>query len=402
MPTIGIHELTPGQTVARDVVTPDGRVLLASGGKIEPWHINLFRGLGLTSVDVTDAAQDDTLEAAAAYAREFFAFVNPDHPALLELFALSAEMLAKRMNEGWRLPSFAERRAENVEHLQDSFPMELVTVDKIVTRETQLASFPDIYLKLRQEMQSPGASMNRLAELISQDMTLTAKILKLANSPLYGFSEPVESIARAVAIIGMQELNTLAMGITAINYFKGIPPELVNMTTFWRHSMSCAILSHVLAKAIGESNLERYFIAGLLHDAGQLILFKDMPYVSSEMLLHARENILPVVEAEQVVFGFTHTDVGQRLLEQWQFPEPLSMLINYHHNPMDAPNPKEAAVIHVANEFACAMDMVAGGMYVLPGFDERAWDLLGIPASSVRLIISEFEVQAEDLFKAFF
>ena len=92
----------------------------------------------------------------------------------------------------------SERMAQNVEHLSDVLPAGEATAEQIVRHETDLASFPEVSLRLKAEVESPKATITTLAQLISQDMSLSAKLLKLANSPLYNFSEPVESIQRAV------------------------------------------------------------------------------------------------------------------------------------------------------------------------------------------------------------
>ncbi len=402
MPTIGINELKPGVIVAEAVVSRDGRVLLAAGGKVEARHVALFKGLGVSGVVAAGGAGGAHDEAAAGYVRDYFVFLNPDSPVVNELFSYAAQAVARRMESGWTLPSLAERRAENVEHLSDVLPMETADPDKIVDHEVQLASFPDVYFKLRQEMDSPTGSVQSLAEIITRDVSLTAKLLKLANSPIYSLPEPVESIARAIAVIGTNELSTLALGVSTINYFKGIPKELIDMAAFWRHSVSCAIFAHILAKALGEQNTERFFIAGLLHDVGRLILFKEMPYASSEALLHARENSLPIVEAERAMLGFTHTDLGRSLLARWDFPPQITVLVNQHHDPMSAPSPREAAIVHLADFFANVAGVAAGWLYVLPPLDEKAWELTGLPPSSARRVMSDFESQAEKTFSAFF
>ncbi|MBI4806028.1 MAG: HDOD domain-containing protein [Desulfovibrio sp.] len=402
MPTIGIKQLQPGATTAKDVTSPDGRVLLAKGCTIEPWHLGLFQGLGITDVEIEDPNAQKRRDQAIDYVREFFAFVNPDNPTVISLYNFAVDLVEQKLDQGWSLPSLSVRRAENVEHLADVFPMEIVKPERIVDHETKLASFPDVYFRLRKEIDTQKASVNRLGALVSQDVGLASRLLKLVNSPMYAVAKPVESIDRAISIIGINELSTLALGISAINYFKGIPPELIDMATFWRHSISSGIFANILAKAMGEKNTERFFIAGLLHDAGRLILFKEMPYASSDALIFARENVLPIVEAEQTVFEFTHTSVSEHLLRQWNFPPQLSDLINFHHDPLSASNPREAAVIHVADVFANAMDIATGGMYVLPQFEEKAWDLLGIPADSVANICREHETQVDQTVKAFF
>jgi HD-like signal output (HDOD) protein len=388
--------------VASDVVTEQGRVILQRGKKVESFHLQLLKGLCIEAVEIEAPSGDsDREEQAAAYARDFFAFVNPDSQVMIELFRFATGLVGARLAEGWIPPSLSERRAQNVEQLEDVFPVEFADPARIVAHETELTSFPDIYFKLKEEAESPKASVRTLTDLVSRDMGLTAKLLKLANSPLYGLPESVESIERAIAIIGIQELSTLALGITAINYFHGIPPELVDMRRFWRHSISTGLIAKIIANAIGEMKNERFFIAGLLHDCGRLILFKKLPYASTEALLYARENFVPIVEAERTVFEFTHTDLSTELLANWQFPKHIAELINFHHNPQDGPDPRLNAVVHVADIMANAVDIAADGMYVLPPFDEAAWNALGLPPSAVGRVMTAFETEVMETMRAF-
>ena len=406
MPSIPITALQPGMVAAKDVATPEGRILLHREGVVEPWHIQLFAGLNIASVEIAEVEDQDTAELrekAIDYVQQFFAFVNPDSRPMIELFTYVVELVTSRLaNEGWKLPNPSELRAENVEHLADVFPMEIVEPKRIVAHESELASFPDTYFKLRQEIDSPKASVQSLSALVSQDISLSAKLLKLVNSPMYGYAEPVESIERAVSLVGIKELSTLALGVTAINYFQGIPKELIDMRAFWRHSIFCGILAKILAHSLGEKQVERFFIGGLLHDVGRLILFKKMPYASTEALLYARTNMVPIVEAERTAFGFIHTDVSTYLLEQWKFPKHLAYLINFHHDPMRAEEPRLAAIIHAADAFANAVQIAGGGMYIQPEFSDEAWDLLQFPSGMVRHVMSEFEIQGEAIVQALF
>ncbi|MDQ7833126.1 MAG: HDOD domain-containing protein [Desulfovibrionaceae bacterium] len=410
MPRIPLDAITPGTVPAADVVTPDGRLVLPAGTVFEARHLDVCRRLGVTGVDVDDspgenapdqAAIDAHLDDAANYAADFFAFLDPDHPVVLALFRHVAAAVARDMASGKRLPSLDERRAVNVEHLADVMPMEIAAPARLVAHETELASFPDIYFQLKEEMESPRSSVGRITALISRDVSLSAKLLRLANSPLYNFSGAVESIDRAVALIGMDQISTLALGVTAINYFKGIPPELVDMRSFWRHAVSCGLLAKLLANAVGVNNVERFFVEGLLHDVGRLILFKKMPYASTDALLYARENRVPVVEAERVAFGYIHTDVSRPLLTHWRFPSGISDGINHHHDPAEAKNPQQAAIIHVADLMANAMEIAAGNLYVLPPFDPAAWELLGLDMPRLSGIVAEFEEQAANTVNAF-
>lgn len=402
MSRIPINAVTPGMIAASDIKSPDGRLLLAAGQKLEKWHLKLFMGLGLDAVDIANAAEEPgCLEDAAEYVRDFFAFLDPDHPVILALYRHVTEAVARKLGGDGGLPSLDERRAVNVEHLADVMPMEIAAPAKLAAHETELASFPDVYFRLKEEMDSPRSSMTRITSLISRDVSLSAKLLRLANSPLYSFSGAVETIDRAVALIGMDQITTLALGVTAINYFKGIPRELVDMRSFWRHAVSCGLLAKLLAAAAGVNHAERFFVEGLLHDVGRLILFKKMPYASTDALLYARENRVPQVEAERTTFSYIHTDVSRHLLAHWSFPPALCDVINNHHDPLQAEARPQAAILHLADLFANAMEIASGNLYVLPPFEPQAWELTGIIPEKLPLLFADFEAQAEKTLSAF-
>ncbi|QLA19152.1 HDOD domain-containing protein [Desulfolutivibrio sulfoxidireducens] len=402
MSRIAIDAIKPGMIAASDIQSPDGRIILPAGQKMEPWHLKLLAGLGLEAIEIEDPAADASrLEEAAEYTRDFFAFLDPDHPVILALFRHVAGAVAQDLAQGKVLPSLDERRAINVEHLSDVMPMEIAAPARLAAHETELASFPDVYFRLKEEMDSPRSSVTRITGLIGRDVNLSAKLLRLANSPFYNFSGTVETIERAVALIGMEQITTLALGVTAINYFKGIPHELVDMRSFWRHAVSCGLLAKLLASVAGVNNAERYFVEGLLHDVGRLILFKKMPYASTDALLYARENRVPMVEAERATFAYIHTDVSHPLLRHWSFPAGMCDAINHHHDPLEAENPRQAAVIHMADLFANAMEIASGNLYVLPPFEPAAWERVGIAPQRLPDLFSDFAAQAGQTLSVF-
>ncbi|QJB56105.1 HDOD domain-containing protein [Pseudodesulfovibrio sp. zrk46] len=399
-----LDELTAGMVLASDLKAEDGRLLFKSGTELEERHLTLLERVGVSSAEVEDTCElsDETLCEVEDYVREFFLYVDPDFPPSIELFRVVLELTGKAVAGGWTLPDVAERRAASVEHMADLFLKGMGSPETIVKHETELASFPDVYFRIREVLEDDSASADRIAQVVSTDMSLAAKLLKLVNSPLYGFPSTIDSVSRAVALVGAKELSTLALGISAINYFKDIPPELVDMKSFWRHSITCGIFAKIIASAQTGLSPERFFIAGLLHDVGRLIMFKKLPYASTEAMLFARENSIPLVEAERSVLDFCHTDISAPLLKSWQFPEGLSDMINYHHSPMAFPNPLEPAIIHVADNLANAVQVAEGGMYVLPGFDEDAWTLLGLDEGFLDRAVEDYRQQIDTILTAFF
>jgi HD-like signal output (HDOD) protein len=399
-------ELTAGMVLASDLKASDGRLLFKAGTEIEERHIELLKRVGVAEVDVEAGVcelSDGMLLEIEDYVRDFFLYVNPDSEPVVEMFRISLALTGDAVARGWCLPDIIQRRASNVEHMEDLFLKGMGSPETIVMHEAELASFPDIYFRIKEVLEDDSASATRIAKVVSTDMSLAAKLIKLVNSPLYGFPQTIDSISRAVALVGAKELSTLALGISAINYFKDIPPELVDMKKFWRHSITCGILAKILAATQIGLSPERFFIAGLLHDVGRLIMFKKLPYASTEAMLFARENSIPLVEAERSTMDFCHTDISRPLLEAWKFPEGLSNMINFHHNPMEFPNPLEPAIIHLADNLTNAMEIAQGGMYVLPGVDEQAWEILGIQADPVlRDAVEQCQEQIDTILSAFF
>ena len=405
MRNVRLDELEPGMILAEDLTASDGRLLFKAGVELEDRHIDMLRRVGVDEVSVQPPMAElspEQLGDVEDYVREFFLYADPDFPPSVELFRIMLEQTGRAVAQGWELPSLDQRRAVNVEHMEDLFFTGLGDPEAIVQHEASLASFPDIYFRIREALDDKTASADRIAEVVSADMSLTAKLIKLVNSPLYSFSQEIDSVSRAVALAGAKELSTLALGISAINYFKDIPPELIDMRTFWRHSITCGVFAKIVASRHPGLAPERFFTAGLLHDVGRLILFKKLPYASTEAMLFARENTIPLVEAEREVVGFTHTDVSKPLLVSWSFPAPLADLVNFHHEPMAAPNPMEAAVVHLADNLANAAEISQGGMYLLPGIQKDAWNQLSLSPDALPEVMDECQSQIDVILNAFF
>lgn len=394
------EHLVPGMVLARDVMGADESLLRARGHALTEADIELFAQMRLPSVHVSTKSVADLdqwlLASTQEHVRRFFVYVDSDNPYFEELYRLCVRRVLTLRAAGKPIACAEEIAASSVEHLADVFFRSDLTLDKLVLHETELASFPDIYFRLKEILDNPLSSAKDIAAVVSTDVALAGKLLKLVNSPLFGLSARVDTIERAVSLVGAKELSTLALGITAISFFKDIPPELVNMKTFWRHSLSCGIFAKLIATRT-KLPAERMFIAGLLHDAGRLVLFKDQPYASTQALLFARSNFLPLMEAEQEIFGFDHAAVGGRLLEAWAFPQSLSALVAGHHAPMEAAVPAAAAAVQLADILANAAAIGTTGLFVLPPMDEAAMSASGIAPGDLKNILADHDALIAEL-----
>ncbi|MFN2349570.1 MAG: HDOD domain-containing protein [Thioalkalivibrio sp.] len=272
----------------------------------------------------------------------------------------------------------------------------------LIREHLQLASLPDVYHRIEEVVNDPASSFNAMAQLIELDPALTAQILRLANSSLYSFPYKIQSVSRAVSIIGTQQLRDLVLAATVIRFFNQIPLGQVNMEEFWRHSIACAVVSRAIATFRREPNVERFYVCGLLHDLGRLIIFLHLQEKLGMLLKHRDDSGDLLYRVEQQNLGFDHAVLGGTLLEFWRLPPVFSEAVRYHHNPEEAGNyPIEAAVVHVADSIANALRMGSSGERFVPPIDPVAWNRLSIPEANLEQVIAYTEQhyqQAVDVF----
>lgn len=261
-----------------------------------------------------------------------------------------------------------------------------------------LVSPPDVYVKVFDLMESPTATADEMGLIISQDPSLTARLLKIVNSPFYNFRSRIDTVSRAVAVVGLRELYSLVVAVSAVKSFSAIPNDVVNMDTFWRHSIYCGIISRLLAKRCNVLHTERLFIAGLLHDIGSLVIYNRVPDIAKKNLVIAEGDEEKLFTTEIEELGFSHAELGGELLKQWSLPESLQEAVACHHEPGCATRAKmEAAIVHIANVLANQSELGAFCEAKVPAseINEAAWHATGLDKESFdrEEIIGEAGVQ---------
>lgn len=221
-----------------------------------------------------------------------------------------------------------------------------------------LVSPPEVCIKLLDLVDSPKSTAHEIGEVISSDPNLAARLLKLVNSSFYNYSGRIDTLSRAIAIVGTRELYSLAVSVSAIRAFSKIPAEIINMDSFWRHSLFCGIIARQLAKRCGILHPERLFVSGLLHDIGALVSFARAPQKARELLMIAEGDEQTLSYVERKEYGFDHAELGGMLAEMWKLPDTLVESISCHHNPMEAICSKQqASIIKIADLLADRSEM---------------------------------------------
>jgi HD-like signal output (HDOD) protein len=273
-----------------------------------------------------------------------------------------------------------------------------LTPETLVNKSLELVSPPSTYTQLDELIKDPNSSAEDISDVINTDPALVTRLLKVVNSPFYGFPSQINTISRAITIIGTRELTHLVLATAVIDAFKGIPSELINMSEFWRHSLASAIAAKYLAKACGQRATERYFISGLLQNIGSLVIYQSVPELAREAINSAKFGHEIIYQAEQRILGFDHTDVGQALVKAWRLPNSLEEVVKCHHSPSQAVNfPLEVAVVHVADILVSAAQFGHSGDAHVPPLDPDAWDLLGLDLNVIPDLLQELANQLDEL-----
>jgi HD-like signal output (HDOD) protein len=226
-------------------------------------------------------------------------------------------------------------------------------------------------------------------------------LLKLVNSAFFALPSKVDSITRAVALIGGRELSALAMGLSVIRFFKGIPATVMDMKNFWLHSVACGIFARILAHRGSELSEELFFLGGLLHDIGRLIMFSEYPRVSAYTIDVAKKRKVPLVIVEREILGYDHSQVTGLLLQKWEFPKSLQTMIRYHHTPLISRTPMDSAIILTADIMSIALGFGFSGNPCIPAFEKEVWEATNLSPSVLNLSIKQADRQISETLQSF-
>ncbi|QXE90655.1 HDOD domain-containing protein [Geomonas subterranea] len=278
-----------------------------------------------------------------------------------------------------------------------------LSVEHMVDDVSTIHSLPLFYSQLSEAIDHPRSSIGDIAKIIAEDQGLTARILKLANSPLFGYFSKIDTITQAVTIIGVLQVRDLALALSVMDVFKGIPEDLVNMEQFWKHSIATGLAARLLATSQRESNLERFFVAGILHDVGRLVMYVKVPEICLELLEHCRATGTLLHRAERERLGFDHAEVGSALLKRWKIPPRVAEPVGTHHDCGKGDQyPREGAILHFADLIAHALQIGNSGEIFVPELDHGVWERLQISSFYLPTLVKQVDATYEQTVSALF
>lgn len=416
MGLVNIDCVEPGMVLASDLTTPEGRFLLPKGAVLEDKTIKTCKAWGVRQANVVGQDQQrlheakmaaidpELLEKSRLALQPFLRKANMNHPAMAEIARIAEERTARQLVDGVVFAQADKQLKPTIASPDPPISQEegVRAALRLVQGETNLISLPATYYKVMEVMESPFSSAFHIAEVVGKDSSLTAKLLKLVNSAFYGFPSKVDSISRAVALVGNKELTSLALGISVVEVFDGIPLKVLDMKGFWQHSISCGVYASLISSNGKGGGDERFFVAGLLHDLGRLLMIKKSPELCLEAMAISRHEGIPLFQAEQRLFGYDHARVGGMLCKGWRMPATLEHMVRYHHEPGNSKYLQDAGTIHLANLLALAAGSGSSGEGVFPPVFETAWESLNLQAADLAPIVQQSQRQIDEIIHIFF
>jgi HD-like signal output (HDOD) protein len=260
----------------------------------------------------------------------------------------------------------------------------MYTAEELASSVTRLASPPLVYQRVRQVLGDPDSSMQDLVKVIEVDPSITAKLLKIVNSPYYGFRNKVETVERAVKLLGTQQVHDLALATSVTALFNGISPVHMNMAQYWHYSVYCGLAARALAECCQISDSERLFVEGLLCDIGHLVIYEKVPDLAEKAMANTEKDGSPLYLEERALIGCDYAQVGAALMQGWNIPSSLQNSVRYHTEPaLAAEDNLEISLVHIARLMASAIDSGHAMDQVQLRVETQVWQSTGLKVEHI-------------------
>jgi len=222
-------------------------------------------------------------------------------------------------------------------------------IDRIVRTIEQIPTLPVISTQILRLFRDENINLRQVEELVEKDPPLAAKILKIVNSSFYGLLNKISTIEHAIIILGLNEIRSVAIGFAIQSHFKSHSNSF-EPARFWKHSIICSQIAKYLAKYFNVVDDGTYFLSGLIHDIGKLVIDQYFQEDFKTIIQYIAKNQCTFSKAEKEILGVTHYQIAAKLLRQWNFPEKVIMQVFYHHAPWHDKNfTTESAILYLSN-----------------------------------------------------
>ena len=280
----------------------------------------------------------------------------------------------------------------------------ICTMSDFLTGEIDLCSSPEVFTRITQALDDPMKSVKDTAAIIEQDPSLAARMLKIVNSAFFGFPASIKTVDHAISILGDNEVRMLVMTTSVVEKFSNMPNSILDMREFWAHSLKTALFAKYLADNHPKKRqLTSAFISGLLHDIGRLILYTKAPELARSAALLVKSNQTNEVDAETLIFGFNHAELGGALLEMWKIPASIQNSVTFHHLPeLGDCDREETSIIYLANKLAHIDTTSEEAIETSCLSEDKIWQIIDLPFGVVTPVSNKVNEEFKQTYALFF
>lgn len=268
---------------------------------------------------------------------------------------------------------------------------------ELVLSCTSIFTLPEIYFRVRDVVDDPESTMDDLADVLKLDPAISARLLHIVNSPLYGFPRQIDTVTRAVNLLGIQVINDLVTATTVGRTFSGMPIQLMDVPKFWCKSVLCALLAGKIAKSCGIDDSERFFIEGLLRDIGHFVLYQTVPQRAQSALIEAGYLGTSLAEVEQSNIGCDFAEVGAELIRSWGMPMQIEQAVRCQLSPNDAGEfILHASIVHLAGVVADYEELEPSRRPATLPFSPHAVTATRFVSANLPALLTDAQAQLQD------
>lgn len=281
-----------------------------------------------------------------------------------------------------------------------------MTPHEIAASTVSLASLPRAYHRIDEMLTDTRYGAADIGQVIRHEPALTVRLLRMVNSAYFGLATRIDNVPLAISVLGTKALHELVLTTCVASAFTRIDTRLVDVADFWHHSVYCGIMARLLSKRLRIAESEQIFVAGLLHDIGKLAIYQQLPEQAAEVLARFADSGAPLYEVERDVLGFTHAEVGEALLRQWDLPAVFCEVAAHHHAPgCSRDYQDESWIVHVADALSMKVEpghKVMRGDDALPRFEPATQPWVALTSSMAEELAIDADLQSIEVYATLF
>jgi putative nucleotidyltransferase with HDIG domain len=271
-------------------------------------------------------------------------------------------------------------------------------VDKVKDSIERMPSLSPVIHKINEVANSAKSSAQDLTDVIQLDPVLTAKVIRMVNSAYFGLTNEVKSLKPAVIMLGLNTIKNVALSSAFLGKVSLNKNTKLNGEEFWKHSLGVAVASKLIARKLGVDPklLEEYFIAGLIHDIGKVLINNFFPDEMNTILEEALKKEEGITDIERRVLGLTHEEIGIAIGKKWKFANNLLYSMGRHHQPvLQGDSAVFSMVVSVADNFVKIMKVGFSGNFKIEHMPEELWKQLNLNEEAVFDALSSISGEIE-------